>query len=80
MDIISVINLGHTAKQPLIGLPSELSYRLEPHGLILQYVSAGVGTGGAVGRGGVYPGWCGQVGTRRGSIPGTQPGPRLRLI
>ena len=31
LDSNSVIYLGHTVKQPLIGSPSELTYRLEPH-------------------------------------------------
>ena len=34
MDPRSVITLGHKLKQPLIGPSGELSYRLEPHGLI----------------------------------------------
>ena len=34
LDIISVINLGHKAKQPLITLVSELGDGLEPHDTI----------------------------------------------
>ena len=65
MDFHSVITLGHTSKQPLIGPSSELSYGYEPHDLI-YWVRAAAVRGGADYRGGagVYPGWC-RLGTWR---------------
>ena len=38
MDSWSVINLGHSPKQPLISLGSELSYGLEPHDTIYSWL------------------------------------------
>ena len=70
MDIISVISLGHTVREPLMWSSSELSYGSEPHGHITQLHTAtartgshagvavgvpGVGMGGY--RGGVYTGY-----------------------
>ena len=62
----SVITLGHKAKQPLIRRSSELVDGLEPHAMFylvdtarpLPPVLHRV-------RGGVYPGWCREVGTGR---------------
>ena len=73
MDLISVITLGKLAKQPLIGPPSELVDGYEPHDMIysrdMTAVTAEQPRPGA----GVYPGSVQQVGTRRGTIPGTTP-------
>ena len=62
MDYISVIYLGQEAKQPLIRLSSELSYRLEPHGYLTPVsvrhrgmVQPGGGEGCT--RGGAVAGW-----------------------
>ena len=57
MDIISVISLGHRAKQPLMRASSELVDGSEPHGCI-QGTAVGVyPCRRGAGRGGVYPGW-----------------------
>ena len=80
MDSYSVIELGHTAKQPLIWPPSELGDGLEPHGLIYtvrspcgMYSTSGM-------QGGGVPGMGGWVGTGEGYTGySTQPA-RLRLI
>ena len=79
MDINSVINVGHSPKQPLMWSPGELVDGLEPHDhiyLVPRVSSVDHGPAG-VGRGvpGVQAGW----------VPGrvyrvvTQPS-RLRLI
>ena len=52
MDYISVINLGHSAKEPLMCLGSELVDGSEPHGTILL-------TGMTRARDTVRPGGCG---------------------
>ena len=79
----SVITLGHTPKQPLIGPRSELVDGFEPHGYI-PLVRAAAGCMTAVrGGGGCTRGWCGRVGTRRVlyRVPTrTLPEARLRLI
>ena len=65
LDVSSVITLGHTSNVPLIRLPSELSYRSEPHGHIPQRGTAVSGTADArQWEGRVYPGWA-WVGTGR---------------
>ena len=59
MDSQSVINLGHTAEQPLMCSRSELADGFEPHGYIyLQDDTRGCTAGLmlTVGAGGVYPG------------------------
>ena len=80
MDIFKVIYLGHKAKQPLIGLPSELADGLEPHGLFGSSLAPVPTADSAVaGRG------CTRGGAVAGWVPGgyytgyTQP-TRLRLI
>ena len=76
----SVITLGHTTNVPLMGPPSELSYRSEPHGHVLL-----LGHRGSDGErdmpwvGGV-PGVVPLGGYREGCIPGTEPEAGLRLI
>ena len=71
MDNNKVINLGHSAKQPLIQCSSELSDGLEPHGHILQPghhdVAGEVLPGQRWGVPGVVRWW----GTWEGAIPGT---------
>ena len=74
MDPWSVIYLGHTLKQPLIEAPSELSYRLEPHGHIYTSVRQSRPLSQRAWWEGVYPGWCWLGGYMEGAIPGTQPG------
>ena len=76
----SVIYLGHTSKEPLMWPGSELVDGLEPHGLILQWRQprAYPATCTRVREG--VPGVVGLGGYWEGGIPGTQPGPRLRLI
>ena len=79
MDTYSVIYLGHTRKQPLIGSSSELVDGSEPHGQFTLSVrhalhADGVPVGGGV-PGVVQTGWY-----REGAIPGTQPSRHLRLI
>ena len=70
-DSNTVIYLGHKAEQPLIGPPSELVDRSEPHGLIRSTDPNLVHDGSAGGWGGGVPGVVRQVGTGRGAIPGT---------
>ena len=67
----SVITLGHSPNVPLMGLPSELGYGLEPHDMFYlgSTASGSVRTGHRV-RGGGVPGVGQWVGTWRG-IPGT---------
>ena len=76
----SVITLGHKVKEPLMEPSSELSYRLEPHGMFLLAAAPTMHVNGGTEAWEVYPGWCGTGGCRRGSIPGTQPRSTLRLI
>ena len=73
MDYLSVITLGHTPNVPLMCSASELGYRLEPHGYITLAVHRPGAVAADMGEGGVYPGWCGWVGTWEGGIPGTSP-------
>ena len=74
MDSESVISLGHTFNVPLMCLPSDLSYRLEPHGLKQSVRGRSGSCSGSIdGSGEVYPGWS-LAGYQEGSIPGTNPG------
>ena len=80
MDPESVINVGHSAKQPLIRPRSELADGLEPHDQFYLRYTAVVLTywyrGSVEGVPGVR--WLG--GYWEGSIPGTTQPPDLRLI
>ena len=76
MDFYSVICLGHTLKQPLIGPSSELVDRLEPHALFtpgLPHRAAVPGCTVLVGRGGGVPGVVQAGWVWEGTIPGTHP-------
>ena len=65
MDILSVINLGHSANVPLISCPSELVDGLEPHDMF--YLQCGTVPAGVsvMPVPGVYPGWRELGGYRR---------------
>ena len=65
MDINSVINLGNTRKQPLIGPSSELVDRLEPTASLDQPDAASALAAWSGGEE-VYPGWRGAGGYREG--------------
>ena len=69
MDYYTVIDLGHKAKEPLIGSSSELSDGLEPHDTITTAVPHRARDTVLPGRGRVYPGWCRQGGYWEGGIP-----------
>ena len=57
MDSESVIYLGHTLNVPLIRVPSELSYGLEPHGPFDHDLGPDHDRAVRCGVQGVYPGW-----------------------
>ena len=56
MEYNTVINLGHSPKQPLISSPSELVDGLEPHDHVLLSGPAGHAGAGVLGVGGGVPG------------------------
>ena len=76
----SVIYLGHTPKQPLIGAGSELVDGYEPHGQKGHPADTAVRQYQSGGREEVYPGWVGWVGSREGLYRVLPSRPDLRLI
>ena len=65
------------ANVPLMWVPSELSYGLEPHDQFIPDLGPDHDRAVQCGWEGVYPGWGSWVGYWEGSIPGTQPASRL---
>ena len=78
-DFLSVIYLGHKAKQPLIRSLSELVDGFEPTALFTRRAAPVIVGTDWCGREGV-PGVVQTGGYLEGGIPGTQPEARLRLI
>ena len=76
----TVITLGHTSKQPLIGPPSELVDGSEPHGYKLMVRGSCGECMDDVGGEEVYPGWRGRVGTGGGYTGYIPSQADLRLI
>ena len=76
----SVIDLGHSAKEPLMRPGSELSYRLEPHDHVLLPVHCRTPLTSLYGAAGGVPGGGAAVGYQEGWYTGYPAEARLRLI